>query len=145
MPPAFNQQTYSRGVGKMLKELTAAKIPLRIATKKRQRLTVQILDVLGWSALFDQVLCPDSFIPHLPCKAAILAKLLAQSKLAVKDDLHVSDRLDDYKAAKRIGIPFALAEWGFEEEDIDFTADTIRLQRPDADHLVIHFIDRANR
>jgi phosphoglycolate phosphatase len=127
----------------MLQSLADAKIPLHIATNKRQRPTSQILDALGWTSLFDLVLSPDSFNPALPSKAVILTKLLVEANLDAKDCLYIGDRLDDYNAALETGIPFALAEWGFEGDDSGFPADTIRLKTPDAGHLLSGFFGRA--
>jgi len=139
----FQETSPFPGVGKMLQSLADAKIPLHIATNKRQRPTSQILDALGWTSLFDLVLSPDSFNPALPSKAVILTKLLVEANLDAKDCLYIGDRLDDYNAALETGIPFALAEWGFEGDDSGFPADTIRLKTPDAGHLLSGFFGRA--
>lgn len=133
------------GVVEMLEALADAKIPLHIATNKRQRPTLQILEALGWSGFFNQILSPDSHTPPLPSKAAILAQLLTEASLSTTDCLYIGDRLDDYKAAKEIGIPFALAAWGFEEDDAVFSPDTIRLETPNADHLINAFLDQQHR
>ena len=139
----FQETSPFPGVDQMLQSLADAKIPLHIATNKRQRPTSQILEALGWSSLFDLVLSPDSFNPVLPSKAAILTKLLVEANLDAKDCLYIGDRLDDYNAALETGIPFALAEWGFEGDDSGFPADTIRLKTPDAGHLLSGFFGRA--
>jgi len=99
--------------------------------------------MLGWSALFDIVLSPDSASPVLPTKAAILTKLLALANLQAKDCLYIGDRLDDYNAALKTGLSFALAEWGFEGNISDFPLNTIRLLKPDAEHVVTGFLDSA--
>jgi phosphoglycolate phosphatase len=141
----FQQTIPFPGVGDMLQTLNNANIPLHIATNKRQRPTAQILDKLGWSGLFDQVISPDSFSPPLHNKAVILTRLLAEANLEAIDCLYVGDRLDDYKAAKECGILFALAEWGFEGNFSAFTPDTIRLKNPNAEHLMTLVFDRENR
>lgn len=138
----FKQTTPYPGVTEMLQALVDAKIPLHIATNKRHLPTLQILEALGWSGLFAHVLSPDSFSPPLASKAAILAQLLNEAKLVATDCLYIGDRLDDYKAAKKIGIPFALAVWGFEGDGAVFSPDTIRLDTPNADQLMTTFYGR---
>ena len=139
----FKQTFPFPGVEQMLLSLADAEISMHIATNNRQRPTSQIIEVLGWSALFDLVLSPDSFSPALPSKAVILTKLLVEANLDAKDCLYIGDRLDDYNAALETGIPFALAEWGFEGDDSGFPADIIRLKTPDAGHLLSGFFGRA--
>ena len=127
------------GVDEMLQSLAKAEITLHIATNKRKRPTSQIVDLMGWSSLFDLVLSPDSVNPALPSKAAILDKLLAEASLDAQDCLYIGDRLDDYNAAQEIGIPFALAEWGFEGDASAFPVDTMKMHTPDAAQLLAHF------
>jgi len=138
-----NQTIPFPGVAQMLQSLNAAEISLHIATNKRHSPTSRIIEAMGWSAMFELVLSPDSVSPALSSKAAILAKLLAEANLQATDCLYIGDRLDDYNAALEVGIPFALAEWGFEGDGSDFPLDAIRLQKPDADHLLTSFFDGA--
>ena len=129
----------------MLNSLASAGITLHIATNKRMRPASQIVDLMGWSSLFDLVLSPDSVSPVLPNKAAILKKLLTEVNLGARDCLYIGDRFDDYNAALEIGISFALAEWGFEGDDSGFPPDTIRMKSPDADQLISSFAGRDCR
>jgi len=129
------------GVNEMLHSLANVGITLHIATNKRMRPTSQIVDLMGWSSLFDLVLSPDSVSPALPNKAAILKKLLTEANLGTQDCLYIGDRLDDYNAALEIGISFALAEWGFEGDGSDFPPGTMRMKAPDAGQLISSFID----
>jgi phosphoglycolate phosphatase len=141
----FQQTIPFPGVDKMLNALAAANVHLNIATNKRNRPTLQILEALCWSGLFDQVLSPDSYSPQLPNKASILEQLLTEVNLVATDCLYIGDRLDDYKAAKAIGIPFALAAWGFEGDDAVFHSHTIRLETPNADQVMNILNVRASR
>ena len=141
----FRRTIPFHGVDEMLRSLASPEITLHIATNKRKRPTSQIVDLMGWSSLFDLVLSPDSVSPALTSKAAILAKLLAEANLEAQDCLYIGDRLDDYNAALEIGIPFALAEWGFEGDVSDFPANTICLKAPDAAQQLTSLIDRKSR
>ena len=123
------------GVNEMLHSLYASGICLHIATNKRISPTLKILDHLGWSRLFDQVISPDSSEPSLPSKAAILSRILEHSSLEPVSCCYVGDRLDDYQAASKIGIPFVLAEWGYEGADSVLPINIRRMKSPDASAL----------
>jgi len=138
----FRQTMSFPGIDEMIQALDRAKIPLHIATNKRKQPTSQILNLMGWSSIFDLVLSPDSVSPALSSKAAILSRLLAEASLGAQDCLYIGDRLDDYNAAREVGIPFALAEWGFEVDGSGFPSDAIRMKSPDAGQLISSFIDR---
>jgi phosphoglycolate phosphatase len=138
----FQLTTPFPGTGQMIENLAAAEISLNIATNKRQRPTSQILRLLGWSTMFDLVLSPDSFRPTLSSKAAILSKLLSEANLSAENCLYIGDRFDDYNAALKVGMPFALAEWGFESGDSVFPPDIIRLKTPDAGQLISWSLNR---
>lgn len=137
----FLQTVPFPGVVDMLKSLLTAGMPLYIATNKRNRPTLQILNMLGWSSIFYRVVSPDSFNPALPSKAAILGKLLDEDNLESKNCLYIGDRFDDYNAAMQTSVSFALAEWGFEGDGSQFPLGMIRMQRPDASQLISRFFD----
>lgn len=140
----FKQTTPFPGIEQMLRFLVDAGLSLNIATNKRQVPTQKIVSLLGWSGLFDQVLSPDSFGLGLPDKAKVLGRLIAKANYNAKDCLYVGDRLDDYRAAEEAGIPFGLAEWGFEGDGSEFPIDTIRIEAPDATKLLAHFSSRTS-
>jgi len=130
------------GVEHMLKSLLSANISLYIATNKRAKPTSKIIDMLGWSAVFELVVSPDSFTPSVPSKGVMLKSLLAEASLDAKNCLYIGDRIDDYHASLESGIPFVLAEWGFEGDGPALAPDTIRLKLPDAGQLIASFTDR---
>lgn len=133
------------GVHEMLAALYNTNIPLHIATNKRIHPTLKILEVLGWTGFFTQVLSPDSFVPTLPSKQAVLTNLIEQASLNTLNCCYIGDRLDDFNAAQDVGIPFALAEWGFEGNVSAFPPDTIRMKSPDAYQLLSSFAGRDSR
>lgn len=138
----FRRTTPFPGVNEMLHSLVSAGLTLHIATNKRIRPTSKILNMMGWTSIFDLVLSPDSASPALPNKAAIISRLFAEANLGAQDCLYIGDRLDDYNAAREVGIPFALAEWGFEVDGSGFPSDAIRMKSPDAGQLISSFTDR---
>lgn len=126
------------GVHDMLEGLLSKNAKLYIATNKRMIPTIKILAALQWSGLFNLVLSPDSFSPSLSTKSNILSKLLITKNLSTQECIYVGDRLDDYNAAKEVGIQFALAEWGFEGDDTRFPSDAFRIKTPDANVIQTH-------
>jgi len=138
----FNRTVPFPGVEKMLRSFVRAKIALHIVTNKRQRPTSQILDMLGWRKFFDNILSPDSKNSALLSKACVLRNFLRQTNLQAEQCLYIGDRFDDFKAAQENAIPFALAEWGFEEDFSNFPLDTIRMRSPDAIKLMNHLNGR---
>jgi len=133
------------GVNEMITALSHANISVHIATNKRIYPTLRILDVLGWTGFFAQVLSPDSFNPPLSTKQAVLASLIREDSLDPLNCCYIGDRFDDYKAAKVVGIPFVLAEWGFEEDGSVFPPGTMRMKSPDAEQLITYLIERDCR
>jgi len=134
----FSETVPFPGVNQLLRALLDSNVVLHIATNKRKQPTSQILKALGWSDIFDQVLSPDSLVPGFPSKTAILSHLLPDKRLNANESLYIGDRLDDYKASMESGIPFALAEWGFEGDHPEFPPDIIRLQKPDIGALTAY-------
>lgn len=124
------------GVGPMLQGLAAAGMELHIATNKRALPTRLILDHLGWSELFQRVYALDSFSPPLPHKAALIARLLADTDLTAGDCAYIGDRAEDGQAARANRLPFFWASWGFGvETDLPGT-EAIALPVPDAGRLL---------
>ena len=101
------------GVGEMLAALRAAGRSLHIATNKRIHPTRLILDHLGWSACFDAVYALDSFSPHLPDKATMIGRLLADHGINIAQAVYVGDRFEDGEAAEANNLPFIAATWGY--------------------------------
>ena len=125
------------GIMEMLDALNSASIPLHIATNKRHLPTKRIIENLGWSHLFNQVLSPDSFTPSLASKAQTLAQLLSDCRFNPHQCLYIGDRLDDLLAAEKNNINFALAEWGYDGDPALSGDSIIRFQQPEAIH---HYI-----
>jgi len=125
------------GVDQMLQSLISAGIQLHIATNKRMLPTSHIVNLMGWEDVFEVVISPDSVNPALPSKAAILTNVCLKADITRRYCLYVGDRLDDYTSAIKAGIPFALAEWGYECDISGLPPDTVRLEVPDADQLAL--------
>lgn len=99
------------GVEEMLAVL-ARRYPLALLSNKGEALSRKILDGLGLSALFQEILGGDSLPTRKPDPSGLL--LLAE-RLGVSAEklLLVGDTWVDAETAKNAGSPFALVEWGF--------------------------------
>ena len=132
----YRQTQAFDGVEPMLRSLAAAGLDMHIATNKRALPTRLILDHLGWSELFGQVYALDSFSPAMPHKAALLARLLADTGLSAGNCAYVGDRAEDGQAARANHLPFFWAAWGFGSAGDPIEPEAIALPAPDAGRLV---------
>ena len=97
----------------MLQVLRSLGVSLHIVTNKRAYPTGRIIDHLGWRSLFDLIYSPDSFIPSLSNKSETLAKMIADTGMAVDRGVYVGDQREDAQAAEQNHFPFLLAAWGY--------------------------------
>ena len=133
----FEETFAFSGAKEMLQDLAShSNIELYIATNKRKKPALQIINKLAWSHYFSSILSLDSFSPPLPSKASILSQILFRSKCKASNSLYVGDRVDDYKAALTLNMPFAFAAWGFEGNDLNFGQDVFKLDTLDASLLL---------
>lgn len=102
------------GIDLCLKSLKASGLKLHVATNKRLKPTLKILDFLGWGKDFDQVYAIDKF-PDSPFrhKTAMLEYMREYSGIDPQNSAYVGDRLEDYQAATENRIPFVMAAWGY--------------------------------
>ena len=99
------------GVEEMLAAL-AGRYPLALLSNKGEAMSRRILDGLGLSRYFREVLGGDSLATRKPDPAGL--RLLAE-RLGIPAErlLLVGDTWIDAEAARNAGCPFALVEWGF--------------------------------
>lgn len=105
------------GVEDMLRQLSSRGIPLAIATNKRRVPTMKIIDHLGWQGYFRIVGTLDTPTPPYADKATLISYLLNEMQLDAENTLYVGDKQEDGEAARRNGISFAAASWGYGEWD----------------------------
>ncbi len=117
------------GVEELLRQLAALGYPMLIATNKRLRPTLLILEHLGWAELFGGVYALDAFEPPARDKSAMLGAILSQHRFAPEATLYIGDRDEDGAAAAANAMPFAWAAWGYGGGSLDRHAE-MRLQRP---------------
>jgi phosphoglycolate phosphatase len=99
------------GVPEMLAALVR-RYPLALLSNKGEALSHKILDGLGLSGYFPEILGGDSLPTRKPDPAGL--RLLADRlKIPVERLLLVGDTWIDAETARNAGCVFALVEWGF--------------------------------
>ncbi|QID17337.1 HAD hydrolase-like protein [Nitrogeniibacter mangrovi] len=133
----LRETTAYAGVTAMLEALHGRGVRLHIATNKRLHPTRCILELLGWSHLFDTVYALDMVEPRLPTKAAMIARQLDEQHIDPHRAAYVGDRREDGDAAQANRLPFFAATWGYGA----LTPDALEpgwqhLPTPDAERLL---------
>ena len=90
---------------------------LFIATNKRQRPTVNILNLLHLEQFFKDVYCIDSHNQVFPTKSQMVENLVRDWKLNVADTLLIGDTSHDHKAASDNAIRFIFAKYGYAQDE----------------------------
>lgn len=99
------------GIEAMLREL-AGSYPLAVLSNKGESLSRRILEGLGLTPLFREILGGDSLPTRKPDPAGL--RLLAERLgVAVESLVLVGDSWVDAETARNAGCPFVLVEWGF--------------------------------
>lgn len=101
------------GVGDLLEALSERGTRATIVTNKRSVPARAIVESLGWSRYLQGLHALDTVVPPAASKAEVLAGVMAHYGLAGEETCYVGDREDDAEAASAVGIPFALARWGY--------------------------------
>jgi phosphoglycolate phosphatase len=101
------------GVSALLPALRECGVSLHIATNKRERPTLRLLDLFEWRKLFASVYCIDTPPSGSPDKTEMLARLLIEQLLPKTSSVFVGDTLSDASAAAGNDIPFLAVGWGY--------------------------------
>ncbi len=102
------------GVSEGLKAMREMQLPLACVTNKSGRFTAPLLDYLGLSQYFDQVIAGDT----LPQKKPDPAQLLHACRgfgIAPKEMLMIGDSGNDAEAARAAGCPVFCVPYGYNE------------------------------
>lgn len=95
-----------------LLETVAARYPMALLSNKGEALSRRILDGLGLSRFFREILGGDSLPTRKPDPAGLL-HLARRLEVPPERLLMVGDTWVDAVTARNAGCPFALVEWGF--------------------------------
>ncbi len=111
----YRETTVFPGIEVMLAELTKQNLNLYVATNKRLKPTLLILQHLQWIEYFSGVYAPDSITPPARSKADLLSYVLDRHCMDPRVTLYVGDRVEDSHAALANDMRFAFATWGYGE------------------------------
>jgi len=102
------------GVLEALDALKAAGARLAVCTNKRTGLSVQLLETLGFAALFDAIVGADS-APAAKPDPRHLTAAIAQAGGDVRRAVMVGDSISDAGAARAARTPLVLVSFGYTE------------------------------
>jgi phosphoglycolate phosphatase len=128
------------GISAVLRQLLAEGRGLHLATNKRQRPTLLLLEHFGWQAWFESVYCIDSRTPPYPTKGDMLVMQLKEQKLDAGDTIYAGDTAHDEKAAADAGLRFLAVGWGYGvgEQSVSAKARVVH-SAPDLLDTIKHF------
>lgn len=101
------------GAADTLKALSEFGLVMHIATNKREKPTLRLLDLFGWRGYFSSVYCIDSPPNGSPGKAEMLERLLAEQDISKDEVLFVGDTETDSTAATSNALAFCGVTWGY--------------------------------
>jgi phosphoglycolate phosphatase len=101
------------GVTDMLYSLHASGYTLHIATNKRLKPTLLILEYFGWSDIFTSTYALDSAGPRYTNKIQMLSHQLDEQGIVSKTAVYVGDSKGDRIASEKNNLHFIQADWGY--------------------------------
>lgn len=104
------------GAGEALDALRALGIRTAICTNKPERLTMMLVEALGWSAKFDAVIGGDTLAVTKPDAAPLLEAI---SRCGGGRALYVGDSITDADTARAANIPFVAVSFGFRDRPVE--------------------------
>lgn len=111
----YKQTQVFAGVEHLLAELSKTK-PLYIATNKRIKPTLLILEHLGWLQYFKGVYALDMPEAAAKNKAELIAYVMKKHAIQSAEAFYIGDRVEDKKAALANYLNFCYAQWGYDAE-----------------------------
>ncbi len=109
----YLQTVVFEGVTEMLAALSLTPADLYIATNKRIKPTLLILEHLGWLGYFKGVYALDSVKVLAKNKSEMLTNILLKHGIAPSTAFYVGDRVEDKEAALNNALNFTYASWGY--------------------------------
>jgi phosphoglycolate phosphatase len=101
------------GVTRLLEDFHRTGARLFLLTNKPRAQAEMILNRQGWTALFEEIGCPDDPDRPFASKAAGAVSLRERRGLAPPATLLLGDALDDSEAAAAAGFAFVRAAYGY--------------------------------
>lgn len=112
----YKKTSVFAGVEHLLKSLAETNIPLYIATNKRIKPTLLIMEHLGWCDYFKGVYALDMPEAKATTKAELIAYVLKTHAIQPTEAIYIGDRQEDKKAALANHLNFCYAKWGYDAE-----------------------------
>jgi phosphoglycolate phosphatase len=109
------------GVADLISNLKSQGCQLYIATNKRYKPTVAILEHLGFFDTFTDVRAVDQLPADKRSKTTLIKEICEDYAIALNEAIYVGDKLDDFKAADANNMTFLAAGWGYGEWTIPYT------------------------
>jgi phosphoglycolate phosphatase len=127
------------GSDQLVQCLKAAGLVLHLATNKRERPTLRLLERFGWLGLFDSIFCLDSRQPPFPNKAQMLTTLLSEKQIDANQAVYIGDTHHDEEASAQAGLSFLGVGWGYGvgEQQMSAQASVFTTAAALADYLVM--------
>jgi len=118
------------GIDALLDRLRACGLPLRVVTNKPTELSRGVLAAAGLLARFDAVHGADRSAQRKPAPALLL-EAAAGLGIATERLLMVGDSMNDLRAARAAGCPFAWVGWGYGGAPPPDAGTLLRVAHPD--------------
>ena len=102
------------GVQELLLKLVQSNIALYLATNKRMKPTLKIIDYFDWASFFRDTYALDKFVdmPFLN-KTIMIQALIEAESIELDRAIYVGDRIEDLEASSANGIDCVLVNWGY--------------------------------
>ncbi|MFH0934613.1 MAG: HAD family hydrolase [Pseudomonadota bacterium] len=101
------------GINDLLRQSSESGVRLHLATNKRMRPTLSILQLLGWQEWFTSVYTLDRIPSGYAGKSSMLEHLLRENDIDPARAAYVGDTREDGMAAAANGLHFIAADWGY--------------------------------
>lgn len=112
----FNASPLYPGAMELLERLRTAEKPMAIATLKREKPTLRLLQKHGIVSMFFSILCCDS-AERMWTKREMLESILSTSGKRPEHCLFFGDSVSDIVAGKSLGIPSIGVLYGYGDQD----------------------------
>lgn len=100
-------------IDEILTRMNQMPVDLYIATNKRIKPTMLILNHLGWLSYFKGIYALDEPTVLANDKTTLIANILAKHQILPRESYYIGDTIGDRQAAEGNALHFSYANWGF--------------------------------
>lgn len=110
----FKESRVYPGIQELLNQLIQSNIALYLATNKRLKPTLEIVDYFGWASLFDGIYTIDKYEDApFSNKASMIDALIKIESIERESCIYIGDRIEDHEASSANGMEAILVKWGY--------------------------------